>query len=58
MQCLRDLIETELVRRCWPTQHRDEVAELPAHGLQTAQGWWELLRPGRLRSVVEKFADD
>src|ERR1035441_2325360 len=56
-QCLINFFEAELVR-CRPTQHRDEVTELPAHGLQTAQGWRELLRPARLRSVVEKLADD
>ena len=58
MQCLGDLIETELVRRCRPPQHRDEVTELPAHGLQTAEGRREFLRPGRLRSVVEELAGD
>src|ERR1019366_2061605 len=57
MQCLGDLFETESVRRR-PPQHREEVAELPAYGLQTAQGWRELLRPDRLRSVVKKLADD
>src|ERR1035437_1309106 len=58
MQCLGHLVETELVRRRWPPQHRDEVTELRAHGGQTAQGWRELLYPARLRRAVEKLADD
>jgi hypothetical protein len=58
VQCLGDLVETELVRRRWPPQHRDEVTELHAHSFQTAQGWRELLCPARLRSLIEKLADD
>src|ERR1035438_7560277 len=58
VQCLVDLFEAELVRRRRPPQHRDEVAELHAHGGQTAYGWRELLCPVRLWCTVEKLADD
>src|ERR1035437_6822889 len=57
MQCLGDLVETELVRRRWPPQQRDEAVELRAHRLQTAQSWRELLYPARLRSLIEKLPD-
>src|ERR1035437_5159728 len=58
MQCLGDLVETELVRMCRPPQHREEVTELRAHSFQTAQGWREFLGPVRLRSLIEKLAND
>src|SRR5450759_649794 len=58
MQCLVDLVEAEPFRRRRPSQYRREVVELQPHGLQTAQGWRELLCPVRLWCRVEKLADD